>query len=398
MNIGLVSTRFAGLDGVTLEAAKIADALEVEGHAFSWFAGELGVGFRPGFTCPPAHFDTPENHLLEDAVFGGGPFTTADRDHLLARSAELEVSLSRFVDEFAVDVLMIQNALAIPMQLPLGMAITNVVAASGIRTIAHHHDFAWERARFDDCAVPGVLDMAFPPDLANLSHIVINRDAGDALKIRRGIASTLLPNVMDFERQPPGGDGSAYRSAAGLGVTDVLLLQPTRIIPRKGIELTIQLAAALHEPAVKIVLTHLGDVDDDYLETLERLAAEGGVDMVLVSPEEVGCRLADAYAAADLVCYPSLYEGFGNALVEALYFRRPVLVNRYPVYVRDIAPTGVDCIEIDGAVTPNAVAQAAAWLGDGERVRAATETNYQVGLDNYSYRVAREVLEPLLDG
>jgi hypothetical protein len=68
------------------------------------------------------------------------------------------------------------------------------------------------------------------------------------------------------------------------------------------------------------------------------------------------------------------------------------------VYVRDIAPTGVDCIEIDGAVTPNAVAQAAAWLGDRERVRAATETNYQVGLDNYSYRVAREVLEPLLDG
>lgn len=203
---------------------------------------------------------------------------------------------------------------------------------------------------------------------------------------------------MDFERRPPGGNGAAYRSAAGLGAADVLFLQPTRIIPRKGIELTIELAAALSEPAVKVVLTHPGDVDDTYLGTLERLATERGVDMLLLSPEEAGCRLADAYAAADLVCYPSLYEGFGNALVEAFYFRRPLFVNRYPVYVRDIAPTGVDCIEIDGAVTPNAVARAAAWLGDRERVRAATETNYQVGLDNYSYRVAREVLEPLLDG
>ena len=29
------------------------------------------------------------------------------------------------------------------------------------------------------------------------------------------------------------------------------------------------------------------------------------------------------YAAADLITYPSLYEGFGNALIEAFYFRDP---------------------------------------------------------------------------
>ena len=38
--------------------------------------------------------------------------------------------------------------------------------------------------------------------------------------------------------------------------------------------------------------------------------------------------LADAYAAADLVCFPSLVEGFGNALVEAIYHRKPLFVNR----------------------------------------------------------------------
>jgi mannosylglucosylglycerate synthase len=59
-------------------------------------------------------------------------------------------------------------------------------------------------------------------------------------------------------------------------------------------------------------------------------------------------RLGDVYAAADLVCYPSRYEGFGNALLEAFFYRRPVLVNRYPVYVRDIAPAGVECIELNG--------------------------------------------------
>lgn len=39
--IGFVSTRFAGTDGVSLEAAKWAEVLEQEGHECYWFAGEL---------------------------------------------------------------------------------------------------------------------------------------------------------------------------------------------------------------------------------------------------------------------------------------------------------------------------------------------------------------------
>ena len=48
--------------------------------------------------------------------------------------------------------------------------------------------------------------------------------------------------------------------------------------------------------------------------------------------------LWDAYPHADLVTYPSLYEGFGNALLETIYFKRLAVVNRYPVYVADLAP------------------------------------------------------------
>ncbi|MBW2336879.1 MAG: glycosyltransferase family 1 protein, partial [Deltaproteobacteria bacterium] len=41
LNIGFVSTRFAGIDGVSLESSKWARVLEDEGHACFWFAGEL---------------------------------------------------------------------------------------------------------------------------------------------------------------------------------------------------------------------------------------------------------------------------------------------------------------------------------------------------------------------
>ena len=41
LNIGFVSTRFAGIDGVSLESSKWAEVLEDLGHLCFWFAGEL---------------------------------------------------------------------------------------------------------------------------------------------------------------------------------------------------------------------------------------------------------------------------------------------------------------------------------------------------------------------
>ncbi len=391
MNIGLVSTRFAGLDGVSLETAKVADALGDAGHTFAWYAGELWSGFAPGMVEPEAHFATAENEAIQAAAFhGGDPDTTLLE--IDATAARLRVSLDRFVESYAVEALLIENALAIPMQLPLAVALTRLLAETGIPAVAHHHDFAWERARFDHCTVPRILQEFFPPSLENLSHVVINTDARDDLFRRRGIESLVVPNVMDFERGPGNtGDGSRFRHRAGLTDRDIVLLQPTRIIERKGIEYTIELAARLSDPTVSVVITHGGDVDITYWEGLQRLAADLDVDLRLVPAGLERSALGDAYAGADLVCFPSLYEGFGNALLEAFFYRRPVFVNRYPVYRRDIAPTGVRCIEIDGELTEGAVAAAARWLADPAAAESAIETNYQIGVEHFSYRVARDV-------
>ena len=391
----MVSTRFAGLDGVTLESAKVADALRADGHEFAWFAGELGEEFQPGAVVPEAHFATEENRHLEQAAFSEG-WSPGWRDTLLERAAMLERALAAFIDEYSVEGVIVQNALAIPMQLPLGLAITNVLAASGVRAAAHHHDFSWERDRFAACAVPGILDIAFPPVLTDLSHVVINQDARDDLRRRKGLEAAVLPNVMDFATEPPAGNSAAYRDRAGLGGDDIVLLQPTRVIPRKGIELTLELAHRLADPRLKVVVSHAVDLDPEYWARLNRLAEDLGVDLRLVSGGATVTDLADVYAAADLVCFPSRYEGFGNALLEGFYFRRPVFVNRYSVYERDIAPTGVQCVESDGAVTDQVVQRAAAWLADPASAAAAIERNYEIGTARFSYEVVRETFGPLL--
>src|SRR5947207_14522118 len=83
-------------------------------------------------------------------------------------------SIYQFIEKFRIEVLIPQNILAIPMHVPLGLAMTEVIAETGLPTIAHHHDFAWERDRFTASAVNDYLRAAFPPDLPHIEPVVIN--------------------------------------------------------------------------------------------------------------------------------------------------------------------------------------------------------------------------------
>lgn len=403
MNLGMISTRFNGLDGVSLESAKVATVLQQEGHHVAWFAGELGESFQPGMVHGRAHFETDANRRLEAACFGTFTRSPATTRALRAATEDLKAALRDFLQTFEIDVVIAQNVLCLPMQLPLGLALTEVLAETGTPVIGHHHDFSWERERFTVNAVPDILGAAFPPVLPRMRHVVIQSTAAEELRRRRGVESTIIPNVMDFETGPEHpGDPRRFRALAGVSDRDIVLLQPTRVIPRKGIEITIDLAAELADPRVKVIITHQdGDEGHDYGRSLREKADQLGVDLrnapvqhASTDPDEP--TLADAYAAADLVCFPSLYEGFGNALLETFFYRRPVFVNRYLPYVTDIAPTGVDCIEVNGGIGPETVKEVARLLENPSRAERAVNRNYEISTEHFSFKVLRERYTPLV--
>jgi glycosyltransferase involved in cell wall biosynthesis len=146
-----------------------------------------------------------------------------------------------------------------------------------------------------------------------------------------------------------------------------------------------------------------------YLQWLKKEARRKGVDLRYIadrigtarSADDGGLKvynLWDAYVHADLVTYPSLWEGFGNALLEAVYFKKPVLVNRYPVYAADIAPLGFDFIEIEGEATEEVVERVRSLLADAERRRAIVEHNFRLGREHFSCEVLEDRLSALLAG
>lgn len=106
--------------------------------------------------------------------------------------------------------------------------------------------------------------------------------------------------------------------------------------------------------------------------------------------------LNDIYPHADLVTYPSGYEGFGNAFLEAIYFRKPVVVNNYSIYSEDIKPKGFMVIEIDGYVTEKAIDMTRSVLKDPYLRKNMVDQNYEIAKFYYSYSVLDQKLRNLM--
>jgi len=408
-NIGFVSTRFAGTDGVSLETEKWADFFESLGFACYYFAGEIDRPPEKSYVLQKAHFKHPEIRNIYQTCFGSRVRKRSTTRRIYKLKEYLKDHLYEFIKQFDISLLVPENSLAIPLNLPLGIAIAEVISETGILAIAHHHDFFWERQHFLTNSVWEYLNMAFPPHLPTIYHVVINSSQDNQLSLRTGISATIVPNVMDFANPPAPVDdyASDVREALGIDEDELFILQPTRVVKRKGIEHAIELVHRLGMKA-KLVISHASsDEGYDYEQRVREYSNLMKVNTYFVSDiinERRGYTksgkkiytLEDIYPHADLVTYPSNFEGFGNAFLEAIYFSRPIVVNTYSIYSIDIKPKGFDVIELDGYVTQEAVRRTRTILRNQKLREKMVNKNYEIGRRYFSYDVLHQKLKNLI--
>ncbi len=412
LHIGFVSTRLAGTDGVSLEVEKWVQVLEEGlGHRCFFFAGELDWPEDRSHLVPEAHFKHPEILALTRDLFDDYQRSSETTGRIHRLRHHLKTHLHDFIGTFDLDILIAENALSLPVNVPLGLALTELAVETGMPILAHHHDFAWERKRFAVSAAQDFLRAAFPPTVPSVIHVVINSYGQQQLALRAGVSSTVIPNVMDFEHPPQQPDAHTWRLREALGVPreTYFILQPTRIVPRKRIELAIELVRRLELPAVLVISHASGDEGDAYARYLREYAELMGVPL-LFAAELVGHRrevseegeirrfsLADAYFNADLVTYPSRVEGFGNAFLEAIYYCRPLVLSAYEIFRIDIQPKGFRVLCFDEFLEDEVVEEARKLLERPAWVREMTAHNYAVARRYYSFKVLERSLAHLLN-
>jgi glycosyltransferase involved in cell wall biosynthesis len=410
LNVGFISFRFEGTDGVSLETAKWAQVLEEMGHTCYYFSGLSDRPENRSMVVPEAHFRHPEIRERYYRFFREVVRTEEDTAWIHSRREFFREHIFEFIREFNIDLLIPQNLLSFPLNIPLTLALTELIAETAIPTIAHHHDFTWERKPLIVNTVGDYISMAFPPDLPSVQHIVINSEARHQLARRKGVSATIVPNVMDFDNPPSDADNYAadVRQTLGLEEDELFIIQPTRVVQRKGIEQAIELVSRLDEKARLVVSHASGDDGYEYTDRISEYAQLLGVNLLLAAENFDEYRgmtddgrkiysLWDAYPQADLVTYPSTVEGFGNAFLEALYYKRPIVVNNYTIYATDIRPKGFRVIEFDDYITADTIELTRKVLGDKKFEIEMCQHNYDLAKRYFSFTVLRNKLKLQLD-
>jgi len=420
MNIGVIIGRLGDVDGVALETEKWITVLERIGHTVYVLSGSFGehaVDPARETLYRPLFFHSSECTWEQHRAFFSPP---GDPEELLTvvqtNALAVATQIHRWVRAKQIDVMLSENASSLPCHLSLGLGIKLAAETLSIPVVAHNHDFAWERGtRYDTPfrEVAELVDATFPLRLSDVRQVVINSAAVTELRQRYGLDSTVVPNVMDFERDYARKDSYNAHLLRDIGMEehDLPLFQVTRIVKRKGIETAIDLVRRIDDPRVKLVIT--GSAADDngsgHFEELQALAnGSNGHSVTFAHPKILNHRhrgpdghrvysLEDAYASAAGVTYFSTYEGFGNAFIESVLARKPIFVNNYtPVYWPDIGSKGFRTVMIeDGNLTDEAVGEIARVVHDPGLAREIAEHNFELGKQHFSYDVLEEKLTTL---
>jgi len=448
--IGFTQHRLGRTDGVSLEVDKFRRILESAGHEVFYLAGNEDV---PGGEYIPElyPFDPTTERILMNATRELKDYDSPQAllQDVRRHADRIKPGMLNFIQGHQLDLIFPNNLVSVGYNLPGMLALNEALQETGVATTCHNHDFWWEDSGevYPTCPeVTAFYKENAPPVGPGISHLVINRIAQAELKKRKGVDARVVPNVFDFTQSSWQKDdyNSTFRKDFGIGPNDIVFLQATRILDRKGVELAIDLLGELGKqanrsaieaqplydgrtfgPDDRIILLCAGYVEgiglsSSYPESLQAKADELGVEILWCGERIKHSRshdadgkiysLWDAYTAADFVTYPSYWEGWGNQFIEAIFAKLPVVLFEYPVYVSDLKLVDFEVVSLGEELGPRdsrnlvtvpagiiekAAHEVINFLQNRALRKNAVEKNFALAKEHFSYDALEAILKDI---
>lgn len=446
MRIALAYFRVGETDGVSLEMDKWKIALEKLGHQVFYLAGSSGQ--TQAYIIEELHYKNSLNDKIVRNAYAKLSDYTQDtlKVTICDQASNLEQKLIDFINDYEIDLLIPNNIWSLGWGLYAAIGFQRAAEKTGVKCIAHHHDFYWEREKYSQPTcnfIKRLLEEYFPPVEKNIKHVVINSLAQDALLEKKQVKSTVVPNVFDFSGSLWAKDeyNSDFRKSIGVDENDILILQATRITERKGIELALDVIGKLISKGqiddlydkklstgryfsknnkVVFVMAGLLESEDVYITKLNTKAKKYGIEIKYINDvidhsrsqndDKKVYSLWDAYVDADFVTYPSLLEGWGNQLLEAMFAKKPVLIYEYPVYRKDLSDKGFEVVslgyhhikqeglaQVDERVISSAVHKIKQLLINKDEYDKCVEKNFNICCKYFSYEALENLLKNIVE-
>lgn len=336
-------------------------------HNVKIFAG-VGKQFVPDYEVEINPLLSSQN----EAVLSAHKNVSEGSDEELDKLAdELYAYLTEVLRGF--DILIAHNVLTMPYNLPLTLAIHRIAEEGELAVVSWNHDSPYFYEDYDPKLARHPWTILKTPH-PQISYIAISESRRRKFQELYGYENGIqvIPNGIDpirFFRLDP----ATVRliQEEHLFSEDFLMVQPSRLHPRKNIELSIRVTKALREQGLKARLLVTGAYDPheyhtlQYYRKLKGIAAELKIEKdVLIMAEytfKSGERLnadritmRDLYLIADILFMPSLQEGFGIPLLEAGMLKLPIVCSNIPPF-REIG--GEDVLIFDLNESPQQIAQ-----------------------------------------
>jgi hypothetical protein len=393
-----VHFKLFGTDGVSLQSQELTKALRMRGWRVHPCSSDVPLETE-GLRLQELSYQSQDSMALRKRIFSpasehsdSSSASAGDAlvEEIIARAAPIRRQLEQYVNSHQIPLLHIRNLMSLPYNVPATLAFYSLATdRPDIGFLMQHHDFYWEgpnaknfQTRYPEVAA--LIHRIMCPSLPNTRHVLINPIAADALRVKRGIEGTVIPDGFDFDRDVAMIDDVAFRSKLDVLVgdrspvspDDLVVAMPARVAINKAIELAIQFVAGLQrkrtalenaphglgpkrrkfteDSRVVLLLPQGEDLEEnrDYFERLLAYARHARITLAFGGKIVVPDRkhqpgdpdhypFYSTYQGMDLVCYPPEHEGFGNQAIEAVWAKRPLAILEYPVFkrfVRDHIP------------------------------------------------------------
>lgn len=447
MNIMMIHYKCGGTDGVSLEMDKWKKTFEKMGHKVYYLAGEL----NNKLIYPSLYHITDISKRFYSYSFEGEHSFANEKEY--KKSVQIEVNkikpiINSFINDHKIDLVVVQNIWSVAMNVALAIALEEVIEQNNVKVLAQHHDFFWERKKgvhFGSDYAKQIATEFLPPTNPNYKHVVINQQGHDTLLKRKNLESSIVANVFDFKAPLWEKDSynSDFKTSLGFNEDDIIILQATRVVNRKAIELAIDVVNKMNLLKKQLIGKELYnnkifndksnfclvlagyDLDDStqtYLSRLKKHALSRDVDLRVISDRisherEIVANqkiysLWDCYVYCDLITYPSYWEGWGNQFLEGLFAKVPMIVYEYPVFITDIKDKGFDYISLGNSYKVNsdtnlvyieedilikAAKSATDFLFNKEKRQVSTNKNFEIGKKYFSMECLYKELNTIIN-
>ena len=405
-SVAFVSYQLKGHDGVSAESEKWIRIFREWGFTVHRIAGFIPGAGEYDHIIPELNFLDPRIEAFTEDFFpaaGAGDGGDGLERELEALAGEIGAALTRELEAIAPDLVVAANVFSLPFNIPMSVALCRFLRREKLACVAVHHDFYWQHARFAHSVMDALLENNFPPSMARIRHVTVNRNSHDQLYQRTGINSKQINNCVDFDdiRMP---DRFNARLRVDLGIDDgeMMFLQPTPAAPDRGIGNAISFAgdfaAASGRPACLVIS---GSCEAGYEEAFAR-ACRGAEARVLSiagwlgtarDQDTAGSRydIADAYVRADMVTFAGSRESFVGPVLSAAAYRKPLLVSAFPV-LEELRSLGFQFLPLDR----HAVVRAIKLLEHPALIQEMLDRNFAAGKKHFSLDVLRRDMEEFI--